>query len=203
MNTVVKQKEHRKIFIVSHSMGSAISTLYTAKNPGAINGLILAAPMFQINTAPHSDLAAIAMIDYKILSGHAKDYAPGKKDFNPTAPFQGNYLTHSEARWNFIRDSVIQEKSFIGGPSNRWVKECFRADWYISSIAYEFETPTLLIQSGNDQLVVNEASTDFCKHAKACVALPPIPGASHEIFSESDEYRDDVLAQIADYVRSH
>ena len=98
MKTVVKEKPHQKIFIVAHSMGGAISTVYVANHQASVDALILVAPMFKINTAP---------------------YAPGKKYFNPQALFQGHSLTQSEALWDFMRDTSIENNVMIGGPINR------------------------------------------------------------------------------------
>ena len=45
------RKSHRRVVIVSHSLGGAISINYTLEHPGMIDGLVLAAPAIDVSSS--------------------------------------------------------------------------------------------------------------------------------------------------------
>jgi lysophospholipase len=199
-DTVVKSHPHRKTFLLGHSMGGAIAAVYANHYPSDFDAVVLASPMFEINTAPYSAWEARFLVCWNILIGKGEEYGPTQHDFDNDWTFEGNHLTSSPIRWKTVHDlfatyPVLQ----IGGATSRWIDESLKAGNRIHDFADDFEDPVLMISSGDDQLVEQPDIDYFCQHAKHCTQVPPYPGAMHQILSERDVIRDDVLARIVGF----
>jgi lysophospholipase len=98
----------------------------------------------------------------------------------------------------------------LGGVTVKWLSESLTALEKIFSNIDKIKTPTLVIQAGEDRIVSNEAQDDFCQqlhklHPQSCPNGKPlvIEGAYHELFFESDSYRQQALTAAVKWLDKH
>lgn len=201
VESIVKSKEHQKLYLLGHSIGGAIAALYAHRFPKDFNGVIFAAPMFEINTGDYPVPFAYTLASLQTWIGRGDVYALGQGDRErPT--FDVNTYTHSWMR--FLKHEEIIEKNpviALGGVSYQWVKEALEATWKIEDIAENFEVPLLLLQAGQDTTVLPEGQNEFCKKVKNCQKIM-FPDARHSILLEKDLIRDLALRDIVSFIET-
>ncbi len=106
---VVNLRPHKKRIILAHSMGGAIAVLYAAKHPDDVHGLILSAPMLQINTWLVPESVVFLFARSFNLFGFGDAYVPGGANYEQYGFFPGNKLTHSQVRFAIAK----QQHGFI------------------------------------------------------------------------------------------
>ena len=183
-------------YLVGTSMGSAISTFYLLNHPNVFRKAALAVPMYKILTSWISNGIVSDILASLDWAGMATDFSPGQSAYDPNLAFEGNLFTHS--RWRFEFDKALARfhpEIAIGGASVRWAEEALNAASVLRASATKLKTPVLMIQAGDDQIVANDAVTDFCKTAQNCQLLT-MPGADHWIFMETDSIRNYVFGKI-------
>lgn len=79
IENVVNARPHEKRFLLGHSMGGAVAALFARAHPHAIDGLVLSAPMMQINTYPYTETQAYLISEAGVLAGRGDQYVLGKK----------------------------------------------------------------------------------------------------------------------------
>lgn len=202
MTHVVNARSHSKVFLLAHSMGGAIASLYASEYPKAFDAVVLSAPMFEINTII-SDSLAYMIASSNVALGNGMAYAIAQGPYNPNAKFEDNTVTSSLARWKMAR-SVVREhpELALGGASYRWVKETLDALAGVADFARRVQVPVLLFQSGRDQVVRLRGQNVFCEKAKDCRKIE-FQRSQHEILMEQDEIRDRALAEARQFFASH
>jgi lysophospholipase len=193
IRTVVDSKPHAKRYILGHSMGGAIATLYGLRNPKAIDAYALSSPMFGFNTAPYSNIIAQLIVFSNILVGRADDFAKGQGPYNTAETFATNVLTTSQLRWD-TRHAVIIDHPVVqvGGPTNRWVNEALDACAGLIAEAKNFTPPAIVFQAGNDQVAIEAREAQFCSAAQHCTLGATYPKGKHELIREQDYIRTDL-----------
>ncbi len=186
------------LFLIANSMGGAIAAEYLERyaNPPPFSAVALTAPMFQINTHPYPEWFAQIIVGGAHFLGLGRHYAVGRHDFDPKVPFDGNEITHSLPRWQADREvKILYPTTVIGGPSYDWVHTSLCETRTIRSKTSAITVPTLLLEAGKDQLVMNQAisqaSTTIPK-----VRLVTFPESNHGILMEKDVIRDKALTEI-------
>ena len=210
VETVVKPANHKRLFLLSHSMGGAVASLYLARYPNVFRAAVLSSPMHQ----PRLPGGACTWIGFTNLFWGESRYVLGKKswtdaDTKDKHRFDAdrNDLTHSNARYDRMIEQYRQtdhEKDGwpspkLGGPSPKWAKEACRAGSLSRSdpIINAIKTPILLLQAGGDTIVRLDAQVEFCDKINqvrntSCKGYQ-VAGARHELFIESDKYRQPAL----------
>ena len=199
----------RRRYILAHSMGGAISTLFLQRYPDACDAIALCAPMFGI-IIRLPDWMVRQLLDWS--EGHQRvreSYAMGTGHWHPL-PFALNVLTHSRARYRrnlgFYADNPDLR---VGGPTWHWVRESVLAGEQALAGAAEQKTPTLLIQAEDERVVDNLSHDRYCELRAAaghpCEGGHPlvIEGAYHEILFEKDSMRSVALHAIVDFFNRH
>jgi len=201
LETVVKSRPYRTIFLLSHSMGGTISVIHERKYPGTVTGMILCSPMFSINTAPFPPRAA------KILSrvfnslGFGSRYVLGGKPYDHNHAFENNDLTDSFARYELNRRRVEENpRVVLGSPTISWLAEAFAAMDRIKSDTTPLQIPTLLLVGEKDTVVGQQAQKEFCGIQPHC-SLSILPHGKHELLMEKDQVRDAVLRNIKEFLQ--
>jgi len=205
--------QHSKQYLLCHSMGGAIGSLYLQSYHHDFNAAVLASPMFGINFGqiprPIANVYSRAMhIVNKII--HTESfYAPGKGDF-AHSPFENNQLTHSSLRFDLFRRSYgFHPQTQLGGPTINWLQQSIKACRRAIQYAGDIKTPTLILQAGGDEVVLAEAQQQFCQalsheHNQHQPTQPVlIPGAAHELFLETDIFRIPALTVALNYFAKH
>lgn len=199
----------RKRYILAHSMGGTIATLFLQRTPGACDAIALCAPMFGI-IIHLPDWMVRQILDW--AEGHQRfreSYALGTGRWH-ALPFSVNVLTHSRARYRRnLRFYADEPKLRVGGPTHHWVREGILAGEQVLAGAGDDATPMLLLQAEEERVVDNRVHDRYCEIRAAaghpCEGGQPlvIEGAYHEILFEKDSMRSVALNAIVDFFDRH
>jgi lysophospholipase len=200
IDDVVRPRGHARVFLLAHSMGGAIALTYAHRQPNAIDGIALSAPMVRIQLATSAiGTGALASVALTSCGLGGTGYAPGQGDFSldfdDDAAFEENIVTHSRARFDvYVRQLRAHPELALGGVSSRWVCESLLAGAHLEAEPERLTTRTLIFEAGSDQIVDTEATAEYCDAAPGCQSIR-YPGAYHEVFSETDDVRNEALAR--------
>jgi lysophospholipase len=197
---VVVPMGHDRRFLLGHSMGGAIATHFAVHHGQLIDGLVLSAPMMQINADPYPEWLTRWMVSFLDWIGQGESYAPGKGPRDPSRPFADNGVTQSYARWAASEGILAQEPGLgLGGVTNRWLKESLEATQYIDRRADDIPMPTLLLQAAKDGIVLPGRQDDFCARSPSCTKVVMQDGM-HEMLMERDDVRSATLDAITSFL---
>lgn len=198
----------RDLYLLAHSMGGAISALYLEQNNSPFRSVVLSSPMLQVNLAPYPESVARAILEFNLLSGNGRKYVQGTGPYAvATDTFAANKGTHSLERFSSYQKLLSDEPNLaMGGPSYHWLKEALNVRGKIFSGAKQLHVPTLILEAGQDKIVVAKAEEKFCtsvnKKAQNC-AIHLYPTAFHNILMETDDIRSDAMARSLAWFGSH
>jgi lysophospholipase len=204
----------QKPYMLGHSMGGAIAARYIQDYPDSIQAAVLSSPMLGLNGGGIPDVITKSLIKFtnKINQwfGEAPWYFMGQKDYVQN-DFLDNPLMHSELRFQQFGQLYQQTPAIqLGGVTVRWLDESISALETIFANIDKISTPTLVIQAGDDKIVKNESQDDFCQqlhqlNPQSCPDGKPliVKGAYHELFFESDVYRQQALTAVAEWFEKH
>ncbi|MGF1680855.1 alpha/beta fold hydrolase [Photobacterium minamisatsumaniensis] len=202
--TEIAPKNYQQHFMLAHSMGGTVGSLFLARNPALIDSAVLSAPMHGINIKNWMRPIASPLARVVEQLQRQPDYAPGQVPYYPK-PFIDNPLCQSEVRYQWFRDLYNNKPELkIGGPSARWVWQGIAAAKQCIELASKITTPVLLLQASNDTIIDNQAHHRFCQamqSAERQCQLQVINGARHELLFESDTYRQPVLTATINHFR--
>ncbi|MDN7136528.1 alpha/beta fold hydrolase [Pseudidiomarina terrestris] len=193
---------HLPLYLIAHSMGGAIAALYLARYPHEVQAAVLSSPMFGIQTGwiPHWLAVAITRTGAalnQLIAPQTPWYFPGTGDYVET-PFAKNELSHSEARYQTFRAHYREHPEVqLGGPSFRWIAEALSAARRAIGEAGDIHIPVLVVQAGGDTVVDAAAQREFvCALSHPQSQVMVVADAKHEIFIESDAYREPVVNRL-------
>jgi len=203
-----------KPYLLAHSMGGAISARYLQQSPNTIQAAVLSSPMLGFRSVgiPKVFLSAIVKIFWQLNQWLNKEpwYFIGQKEFAENS-FENNSLMHSKLRFQqFMQLYKATSKIQLGGITIQWLIESMKALDNIFIDIKKITTPLIILQSGEDKIIDNQAQNDFCQqlHIFAKQSCPDgkptvIAGAYHELFFERDEFRDKALESALDWFQKH
>ncbi len=203
-----------KPYLLAHSMGGAIAARYLQDHPDSIQAAVLSSPMLGFNGGAIPDGIAKLLIKATAKINHWFDDTPwyfiGHKDY-AHSEFANNLLMHSQLRYQQFSELYRETPEIqLGGITINWLTESIAALETIFAKVSKITTPTLVMQSGNDSIVNNQAQNDFCQqlHAlqpQSCPNGKPlvIADAYHELFFESDIYRNQALTAVVNWLELH
>lgn len=205
----VQPGKWRKRYILAHSMGGAIATLFLQRHPHQCDAIALCAPMFGI-VMRLPDWMIRPILDWVEGNQHVREgYAIGTGRWR-ALPFGINQLTHSRERYcRNLRFYADDPRLQVGGPTWHWVREGMLAGEQVLAGAADDATPTLLLQAEEERVVDNRMHDRFCEIRAAagvpCEGGQPliINGAYHEILFEKDAMRSVALNAIVDFFDRH
>jgi len=203
-----------KPYLLAHSMGGAIAARYLQDYPNNIQAAVLSSPMLGFNSGGIPDIVAKPLIKTTAQLNQWFDETPwyffGQEDYVQN-DFVGNPLMHCELRHQqfsqlYHKTPAIQ----LGGITVKWLTESIAALEKIFTNINKIITPTLVIQAGADKIVNNQAQDDFCQqlhqlHPQSCPNGIPlvVKDAYHELFFESDIYRQQALTAVEEWFEKH
>lgn len=201
-----------KTFILGHSMGSAIATLYLQQSTTAISAAALVAPMYGFNTGGIPNIVAETLVSIWVNLGKWLKQEPwyflGQANYEAKA-FSNNHLTYSKARYDHFK-AVYEHfpKAKLGGVTAHWLSVSNAAIKKIYHQAQQLVTPSLILQASDDTIVDNKAQNKFVEknnlaHSGNTVTLLNIQSARHEILIEKDTVRNQALSEILDFFANH
>ncbi len=187
----------KDIYILAHSMGGTIATLYLKRHPGIVKKAVLSAPMLELDTTPYTEPVARIYAGLLVILGKGSTYAPGQVPY-VNLPFEGNTVTHSEVRYQASSELIAQRPELaVGGATVRWVNQALKVTRRIDRA--QISTPVLLFQAGQELVVKNGRQNTFCR-SSFCRMLK-FPEARHEILMEKDSIRGAALQEILKFFR--
>lgn len=199
------QYQHK--FLLAHSMGGAIVARYLQQQPADFNAVALSAPMFGINLGampkPLAEGLSRGMQQLEQRFKRGPYYAIGQGDYRPKS-FASNHLSHSPERYQQMLEVYRRHPQIqLGGPTNRWLAESFKAMQQCLADAHKITLPLLLLQAEQDQIVTAEGQRGFFQALNPSTAAASqfsiITGAKHEIMFERDAIRNPALSEILDF----
>ena len=203
-----------KPYLLAHSMGGAIATRYLQDFPNNIQATVLSSPMLGFNSGRVPELIAKSVLNLSAQLNRWFDDTPwyyfGHQDFSQN-PFYDNVLMHSPIRYQlFTQLYKATPEIQLGGVTLQWLTESQKALETIFNHIDKITTPTLVLQAGQDKIVKNQAQHDFCLQLHqlqphSCPNGKPliIADAYHELFFESDMYREQALAAVIQWFEQH
>lgn len=207
VRAVVLAKPHQKLFLLGHSMGGGIATLYLERYPDVFHAAALSSPMH----APAINILGSPGIGcwwFRLMDWLCDDCWAGLLP-NPYEPktFADNEYTHSEVRYRYLLKTYRENETIqLGGPTRRWCGQACAASPKMLDQTKSITIPVLVLQAGADTAVTPDGQNTFCKNLKeetgnSCYDGKPIPfnGAKHELFIEADEYRIPAISAILDF----
>jgi lysophospholipase len=206
INTIVTPHNlsGQKPLLLAHSMGGAIATRLLQKYPDSIKAALFSSPMIGINSGGLPEWLAKTLITSrgffnKLFSDQAW-YFISQDDYQAKT-FEKNPLMHSNVRYQTFIDLYQQTpKLQLGGVTGHWLQQALLNQKTMFSEINKITTPILIMQAGDDTIVDNQAQNEFCSqlhkiNSSLCSQGKPfiIENAYHELFFESDKYRNQAL----------
>lgn len=197
--------DKKNLFLVSHSMGGAISTDYLEKYTSVYKAAIMIAPMHMIFTpdGEASTLTQTWQACYIPFGPSCSDYIPNGGPYVALPLSKGSTL--SKARYEFgqwVKKTWPETK--LGSPTIKWVRESVKANQNMRKQVnvQKIKTPFLLLQSGKDTTVDNKGQNEVCSYTKLCTKIR-FKNAEHSMHNEKDAVRDVVLKTMLDFLAKY
>ena len=189
-------------FGLAHSMGGAVALT------GAIEGwlpfarLVALAPMVSIRMIRNPRLAGTIATALDALGLGRRPIPGGRPISIATLPFRNNRLSTDPVR--YARNAAAAHgvgPGAVGDPTIGWVASAFRAMRRLRApgAAERIAMPTLVVAAGADTVCGTPAAERFAKRLRAGHFLV-LPGARHEILTETDAIREDFWAAFDAFV---
>ena len=203
-----------KPHLLAHSMGGAIAVRMMQLYPTLVKSAVLTSPMIAVNNGniPNWLGKAIINIGDKLNAWFSDEanYFMGQTGFK-NVTFADNELCQSEVRYQIFVDIYNKNKAIqLGGVTTHWLKEAIIANSNIFANLDKLITPILVMQSGSDTIVSNEAQNAFCQqlHKKNSTYCPEdkpftINNALHELMFEKDQYRSPAIKKALDWFSTY
>lgn len=196
IKTVVVADRPQKIYLIGHSMGGLIATIYLQKSNEPIipDALILVSPLFNFEKNRHN------FIKIPACANDPFEYVHGKGPYNPSLKFENNHFTSSPSRFKYMRSQMESVPNItVGDATNRWVCETIQAQEKLrNTLALPENLKVLVITSNNDLTSKIEEQTDFCTKTQNCHQSSY--DGKHELLMETDLVRSKVLHEIFQFI---
>ncbi|MEW9797398.1 alpha/beta fold hydrolase [Alteromonas sp. CYL-A6] len=198
---IVLPRQVGKRYLLCHSMGGAIGALTLIREPDFFDKAVLASPMFGVRPALPvwlSDLLIGVGLRWNRLRKRQSGYFFGQTPY-VAFPYSLNKLTHSKIRYALFRQLYDDHPQIqLGGVTSEWLDAAQQAMDAIERHARTITTPLLVFSADGDTIIDNRRQRRVVTTIPD-VTLKIIPHAHHELFNESDEYRNPVLSDIFDF----
>ena len=203
ISRIILPGNHLPLYLLGHSMGGAISTLYLEQHPDVFQKAALSAPMLGIQGKllyDEQDACRLASVVSVFTSQGYAGFAD--KPYQP-APFSSNDLTGSAERYQWNLELYQSHPEIqLGGATWGWLDQACTVLPKIQQQAKNIKIPLLLMQAELDSIVSASAQQSFCSvlagNAKlGCVGgVQVIKGAQHELLFEQEGIRQSVIDKI-------
>lgn len=193
------------IYLIGHSMGGHICLRYLHDCSEKIDKVILMAPLIGFNFGKGlTDIIIKSVIYCANWLGFKKSFAFGQTNYlsKEKRLIKQKLLTHDDKRYA-AEENIIKSNPelYVGGATFGWLKSALHSIHKINTPHYldKISTPILVVMAGDDQVISNDAIQKlFSKHDS--IKLVTIKGARHEIYRESNLYRDELWREIDDFL---
>lgn len=196
-------KMPKPFILMGHSAGSHVVLRFLHDHPRAADAAILVAPMVRIAAGGVPRMVTHGLSFLMTMLGLGSAYVPGHTAFKEGRWGWRRKLTHDDDRFE-DEDHFIGTKDrrlAVGGATYKWLLEALRSCDKLNAPGYAeaIDTPVLILQATEDQIVDVKAQSDLAAHLPHG-RLVRIEGAMHEILKESDEHRAKVWDAISEFI---
>jgi lysophospholipase len=213
----VRPGQHRNHFLLAHSMGGAIASLYLEEEAAhPFRAAALSSPMHAIRGlfGWNGEIVTCKVARVFVAFGQATGYTVSGHDYQPKA-FDDNEYTSSRTRYQRFLDEYgakENEKIRLGSATHGWYARACGASRRARENAARIAVPVRLFQAGRDTIVHPLGHREFCtnftkSHPEGCGGPGGGPividGAKHELFIEDDDKRNRVLTAILKFFAEH
>jgi lysophospholipase len=196
---VVAPRGLGRVMILAHSLGGAVAVLYVDRHPETIAALAMTAPMLDFKTGGFPTAIASTLAFTACSGANGTDYTLGAGPWERETDFSANTVSHSEARWQWKIDQQDEDPEIrLGGTTYRWVCQALITSDHTQAAAPFNPLPTLVLQAGDDSIVNLGGQDRYCEAAPRC-QLSRFDGAFHEILQETDDIRNNAMAQVVKF----
>lgn len=190
-----------RVFLLAHSMGGAIATLYADAYPEGLAGMVLSAPMLEIATGGIPAPLAASVGFTVCSSSSGEGYATGG-DYEEETDFEASRTTSSYERWRW-KNELFRERPALrmGGATYRWLCEALAASSAAQRLGPRARVRTLLLQATNDSHVLPGGQERYCEDSGLC-QLSRVDDGKHELLMERDEVRAQALGRAIKFMEA-
>lgn len=205
---VVEKGGHANHFLIAHSMGGVIASLYLEEDPKPFQAAAMTSPMHEIQSLGGLEPLISCPIAHILSSFWDSGYVLQGHGYQPP-PFTNNDYTGSEIRYERLLAEYKKEpKVQLGSPTHGWLARACDAAKKSRNEADRIRIPVRLFQGGSDKIVHANGHKVFCEnYRKAAPAGCDGKGggpvvmkdAKHELLIEKDGIRHEVVAGILSF----
>jgi len=206
---VLMVRQPQPLYLLGHSMGGAISTLYLQQHPDVFQKAALSAPMHGINGKLAYDEWDACRLASTVTLFSTEGYAGFADKPYVAGPFEANELTGSKQRYQWMQTLYQQNTQLqLGGATWGWLDQACTVLPQMQQQANKIKIPLLVMQAELDSIVSASAQQEFCtvlaeNPKSGCVdGLQQIKGAKHELLFEQDEIRQQVVDKVLTHFAS-
>jgi alpha-beta hydrolase superfamily lysophospholipase len=181
---IANEQPGKKVFVLGHSMGGTLTTLYAQTYPEELDGCIVSGVGLMTGAGVSPALKAIS----RLVAAIAPQF--------PLQELKSEWLSHDPA---VVHDYDTDPLNYRGKVMARTGTELLRgADCALTNIG-AFCAPVLCMHGGGDQLVDPDASRYFYESVSSTdKTLKIFDGLYHEICNEYE--KDEVYALVGDWL---
>jgi lysophospholipase len=202
-NVLLADQGKQPLYLLGHSMGGAISTLYLEQHPDVFQKAALSAPMLGINGKLLYDEMDACRLASVVSVFSTQGYAGFTEKPYSEGPFETNELTGSQPRYQWMQTLYQDNPQLqLGGATWGWLEQACAVLPQMQQHAAAIKTPVLLMQAELDSIVSAAAQQEFCSVLAAnpnsgCIGgVQQIKGARHELLFEQEQIRKQVVDKI-------
>lgn len=206
VSRVVQPDHQLPLYLLGHSMGGAISTLYLEQHPDVFQKAALSAPMHGINGKLFYDEQDACRLASAVTLFSTQGYAGFAEKPYAAEPFSRNELTGSEVRYQWTQQLYQDNPELqLGGATWGWLEQACQVLPQMQRQARNIKIPLLVMQAELDTIVSAAAQQEFCtvladNPDSGCVGgLQLITGAKHELLFEQDAIRQQAVDKVLAY----
>lgn len=201
LELVVLPDTRLPFFILAHSAGALVALAAAPALANRIDRMVLSAPFVALGGQALSQRSVGIMAKLMSWIGLGRRTLTRNRT-RPDQAFAGNPLTHDRERFRRNED-ICRAAPFLvaSRPTARWVGQALSAIEKVRKPEHlaSIRIPTLILAAGSDSIVPLQAIEELASYFRAGKVIT-IDRARHEIFQESDLYREQALAAIAAFL---
>ncbi len=189
--------------MLAHSMGANIGLRYIAKHTNVFECAAFTAPLIGIKAFRFIPQHFILMVAGMCSALFGRSYIPGGNDFEKRD--EHARLSSDAARLAVqVQWQQHDPELACGDVTFGWVYAAQKSCLVLqkASFMHAISIPCVFAISGYEDLVDNAKSSKAAQYMKSCKVVD-YPRSAHEILMESDEIRDDFLAQFYTLIKEN